>query len=76
LGYYGGYRQLYPLCRIPNLKPFENVHRSLRETGSFPQVNTELEHDGVERKIFRQQYTQNIQDDWWSKDTGMQNFSP
>jgi hypothetical protein len=35
------YWQRYPLCRIPHHKIFENIQRTLRETGSFPWVNAE-----------------------------------
>jgi hypothetical protein len=46
------YRQRYPLRRNPHRKTFENVHRTLRETGSFPRANAEREQrrreeDGV-----------------------------
>jgi hypothetical protein len=37
------YRQQYPLCRIPHHETFENVHRTLKETGSFPQASAEYE---------------------------------
>jgi hypothetical protein len=30
------YWSRYPLCRIPHQKTFENIHRTLRETDSFP----------------------------------------
>jgi hypothetical protein len=30
------YWQEYLLCGIPHCKAFENAHRTLRETGSFP----------------------------------------
>jgi hypothetical protein len=33
------YWQQYPLRRVPYCKTFENVYRTLRETGSFPQAN-------------------------------------
>jgi hypothetical protein len=37
------YQQWYPLRIIPHKKTFGNVHRTLRETGSFPRANAECE---------------------------------
>jgi hypothetical protein len=37
------YRLRYPLRRVPHRKTFENVHRTLRDIGSFPRVNAERE---------------------------------